>query len=110
MRVAVVGSGFVGQLTAMRLVQKGLAEVVMIDIIEDLPQGLALDVMESAPVEGFEPNIVGTNDFADTAGSDVVVITAGFPRQPGMSRMDLLGKNARVVRDVVEKVAPASPD
>ncbi|HLB61132.1 MAG TPA: malate dehydrogenase [Actinomycetota bacterium] len=110
MRVAVVGSGFVGQLTAMRLVQKGLAEVVMIDIIEDLPQGLALDMMESAPVEGFEPNIVGTNDFADTAGSDVVVITAGFPRQPGMSRMDLLGKNAAIVEDVVEKVTPGSPD
>ena len=110
MRVAVVGSGFVGQLTAMRLVQKGLAEVVMIDIIEDLPQGLALDMMESAPVEGFEPNIVGTNDFADTAGSDVVVITAGFPRQTGMSRMDLLGKNAAIVEDVVEKVTPGSPD
>ena len=110
MRVAVVGSGFVGQLTAMRLVQKGLAEVVMIDIIEDLPQGLALDMMESAPVEGFEPNIVGTNDFADTPGSDVVVITAGFPRQPGMSRMDLLGKNAAIVEDVVEKVTPGSPD
>ena len=110
MRVAVVGSGFVGQLTAMRLVQKGLAEVVMIDIIEDLPQGLALDMMESAPVEGFEPNIVGTNDFADTPGSDVVVITAGFPRQPGMSRMDLLGKNAGIVEDVVEKVTPGSPD
>ena len=110
MLVTVVGSGFVGQTTAMRLVQRGLAEVVLIDIIEGLPQGLALDIRQSAPIVGFEPHLVGTNDYADTAGSDVVVITAGFPRQPGMSRMDLLGKNARVVRDVVEKVAPASPD
>jgi malate dehydrogenase len=110
MRVTIVGSGFVGQTTAMRVVEKGLAEVVLIDIVEGLPQGLALDIRESSPIEGFEPNITGTNDYADTAGSDVVVITAGFPRQPGMSRMDLLGKNAAVVRDVVENVAPGSPD
>jgi malate dehydrogenase len=110
MRVTVVGSGFVGQTTAMRLVEGGLADVVLIDIVEDLPQGLALDLKESAPVVGFEPAIVGTNDYADTAGSDVVVITAGFPRQPGMSRMDLLGKNAGIVRDVVHKVVPGSPD
>jgi malate dehydrogenase len=100
----------VGQTTAMRVVEKGLAEVVLIDIVEGLPQGLALDIRESSPIEGFEPNITGTNDYADTAGSDVVVITAGFPRQPGMSRMDLLGKNATVVRDVVENVVPGSPD
>ena len=110
MRVTVVGSGFVGQTTAMRIAEKGLAEVVLIDIIEGLPQGLALDIRESSPIEGFEPLVVGTNDYADTAGSDVVVITAGFPRQPGMSRMDLLGKNAAVVRDVVEQVAPGSAD
>jgi malate dehydrogenase len=110
MRVTIVGSGFVGQTTAMRVVEKGLAEVVLIDIVEGLPQGLALDIRESSPTEGFEPNITGTNDYADTAGSDVVVITAGFPRQPGMSRMDLLGKNATVVRDVVENVVPGSPD
>ena len=109
MRVTIVGSGFVGQTTAMRVVEKGLAEVVLIDIVEGLPQGLALDIRESSPIEGFEPNVIGTNDYADTAGSDVVVITAGFPRQPGMSRMDLLGKNAAVVRDVVENVAPGSP-
>ena len=109
MRVTIVGSGFVGQTTAMRVVEKGLAEVVLIDIVEGLPRGLALDIRESSPIEGFEPNVIGTNDYADTAGSDVVVITAGFPRQPGMSRMDLLGKNAAVVRDVVENVAPGSP-
>jgi malate dehydrogenase len=110
MRVTVVGSGFVGQTTAMRLVQKGIAEVVLIDIVEGLPQGLALDLRQSAPVVGFEPHVIGTNDYADTKGSDVVVITAGFPRQPGMSRMDLLGRNAGVVRSVVEQVAPDSPD
>jgi len=110
MRVTVVGSGFVGQTTAMRLSQKGLAEVVLIDIIEGLPQGLALDIRESSPIEGFEPNVTGTNDYADTAGSDVVIVTAGFPRQPGMSRMDLLGKNAGIVREVVEKVTPGSPN
>ena len=110
MRVTIVGSGFVGQTTAMRVVEKGLAEVVLIDIVEGLPQGLALDIRESSPIEGFEPNVIGTNDYADTAGSDVVVITAGFPRQSGMSRMDLLGKNAAVVRDVVENVVPGSPN
>ncbi|MGH2591799.1 MAG: malate dehydrogenase [Actinomycetota bacterium] len=110
MRVTVVGSGFVGQTTAMRLVERGLAEVVLIDIVEGLPQGLALDIRESAPVVGFEPNVTGTNDYADTSGSDVVVVTAGFPRQPGMSRMDLLGRNAGIVREVVERVTPGSPD
>src|SRR6266496_4270653 len=102
MRVTVVGSGFVGATTAMRVVQKGLADdVVLIDIIEGLPQGLALDMRESSPIEGFEPTIRGTNDYADTRDSDVVVITAGLPRQPGMSRMDLLEKNAGILRAVV---------
>jgi len=110
MRVTIVGSGFVGQTTAMRLVQKGVAEVVLIDIIEGLPQGLALDMRQSAPVVGFEPHVIGTNDYTDTKDSDVVVVTAGFPRQPGMSRMDLLGKNAGIVRSVIEQVAPGSPE
>jgi malate dehydrogenase len=111
MRVTIVGSGFVGATTAMRVVQKGLAEeVVLIDIIEGLPQGLSLDMKESAPIEGFEPNVVGTNDYADTAGSDVVVITAGLPRQPGMSRMDLLDKNAGIIREVVRQAVERSPD
>ncbi|MFM8944584.1 MAG: malate dehydrogenase [Actinomycetota bacterium] len=109
MRVTVVGSGFVGHTTAMRLVERGF-EVVLTDIVEGLPQGLALDMRQSSPVVGFEPRITGTNDYADTAGSDVVVITAGFPRQPGMSRMDLLGKNAGIVREVVQRIAPTSPD
>jgi malate dehydrogenase len=110
MKTTVVGSGFVGQTAAMRLLEKGLGEVVLIDIIEGKPQGLALDLMEAAPVQGYEPTVVGTNDYTDTAGSDVVVITAGFPRQPGMSRMDLLGKNAGIMRDVVANVVPGSPD
>ena len=110
MRVTVVGSGFVGATTAMRVAQKGLAdEVVMVDIIEGLPQGLALDMNQSSPIEGFEPVVRGTNDYGDTAGSDVVVITAGLPRQPGMSRMDLLQKNAGIMRQVAEQVRSTSP-
>ena len=110
MKITVVGSGFVGQTAAMRLLEKGLGEVCLIDIIEGKPQGLALDLKEAAPVEGYEPAVTGTNDYADTAGSDVVVITAGFPRQPGMSRMDLLGKNAAIMSDVIANVTPGSPD
>jgi malate dehydrogenase len=110
MKVTIVGSGFVGQTTAMRILEKGLAEVCLIDIIEDKPQGLALDLKEAAPVEGYEPLVTGTNDYADTADSDIVVITAGFPRQPGMSRMDLLGKNAAIMSDVIERIVPGSPD
>src|SRR4029450_7189203 len=110
MKITVVGSGFVGQTAAMRLLEKELGDVVLIDIIEGKPQGLALDLKEAAPVEGYEPTIVGTNDYADTAGAGVVVITAGCARQPGMSRMDLLGKNAAIMRDVMGNVVPGSPD
>ena len=110
MKITVVGSGFVGQTTAMRVLERGLGEVCLIDIIEGKPQGIALDLRQAAPVEGYEPTIVGTNDYADTAGSDVVAITAGFPRQPGMSRMDLLGKNAGIMREVVANLVPGSPD
>jgi malate dehydrogenase len=109
-KVTVVGAGFVGATTAMRVAQKGLSdEVVMVDIVEGLPQGLALDMNQSSPVEGFEPVVRGTNDYADTSGSDVVVITAGLPRQPGMSRMDLLEKNAGIMRDVAGRVKDTSP-
>jgi malate dehydrogenase len=110
MKVTVVGSGFVGATTAMRVAQKGLAdEVVMVDVVEGLPQGLALDMNQSSPVEGFEPVLRGTNDYADGQGSDVVVITAGLPRQPGMSRMDLLGKNAGIMRQVGDRIRETSP-
>jgi malate dehydrogenase len=110
MKVTIVGSGFVGQTTAMRILEKRLAEVCLIDIIEDKPQGLALDLKEAAPVEGYEPLVTGTNDYADTVDSDIVVITAGFPRQPGMSRMDLLGKNAAIMSDVIARIVPGSPE
>ncbi|HEV8681166.1 MAG TPA: malate dehydrogenase [Actinomycetota bacterium] len=111
MKVTIVGSGFVGATTAMRVGQRGLAdEVVLIDIIEGLPQGLALDMNQSSPIEGFEPVLRGTNDYSDTTGSDVAVITAGLPRQPGMSRMDLLEKNAGIVGEVTRQIADGSPE
>jgi len=110
MKITVVGSGFVGQTAAMRMLERNYADVVLIDIVEGKPQGIALDLKEAAPVEGYEPAIVGTNDYADTAGSDIVVITAGLPRKPGMSRMDLLGMNAGIMNDVIAKVTPGSPD
>ncbi len=110
-KVTVVGAGNVGSNTARRVAEKGYAdEVTMIDIVEGLPQGLALDINQSAPVEGFETRVSGTNDYAETAGSDVVVITAGLARQPGMSRMDLLDKNADIVAGVTEQVAEHSPE
>jgi malate dehydrogenase len=110
-RVTVVGAGNVGSNTARRIAEKNLSdEVVMTDIVEGLPQGLALDINQSAPVERFETRVVGTNDYADTAGSDVVVITAGLPRKPGMSRMDLLDANSEIVGGVTEQIAKHSPD
>ena len=109
MKITVVGSGFVGQTAAMRILEQRLGDVCLIDIIEGKPQGLALDLRQASPIEGYEPSVVGTNDYAETAGSDVVVITAGFPRQSGMSRMDLLGRNAAIMRDVVGRITPGSP-
>lgn len=109
-KVTVVGAGNVGSNTARRIAERGIAEeVVMIDIVEGLPQGLALDINQSAPTEGFDTFVTGTNDYADTADSDVVVITAGKPRTPGMSRMDLLADNARIVGGVTEQIAQHSP-
>jgi len=110
-KVTVVGAGNVGSNTARRIAEKDLAhEVVMIDIVEGLPQGLALDINQSAPVERFSSHVTGTNDYADTAGSDVCVITAGLPRKPGMSRMDLLEKNAEIVGGVTKQLVEHSPD
>ncbi|MEA2497948.1 MAG: malate dehydrogenase [Actinomycetota bacterium] len=110
-KVTVVGAGNVGSNTARRIAEKDLAdEVVMIDIVEGLPQGLALDINQSAPTERFEAHVTGTNDYADTAGSDVVVITAGLPRKPGMSRMDLLDANSKIVGGVTEQIAEHSPE
>ncbi len=109
-RVTVVGAGFVGATTAQRLVEKDIADVVLVDIVDGLPQGKALDMMESAPIEGFKSQITGTNSYADTKGSDVIVITAGLARKPGMSRDDLLFKNAEIISGVVTECAKASPN
>ncbi|HEX2180376.1 MAG TPA: malate dehydrogenase, partial [Actinomycetota bacterium] len=109
-KITVVGAGFVGRTTAMRIAESNLADVCLVDVIEGWPQGLALDMRHSAPVQGIEVQVVGTNDYADTAGSDVVVITAGLPRGPGMSRMDLLEKNAAIVGSVCDLIKESSPD
>jgi malate dehydrogenase len=109
-KVTVVGSGNVGAEVAQRLVDRQMADVVMVDIIEGVPQGKALDMLESGPIEGYDVKIRGTNDYAETAHSDLVVITAGFARKPGMSRDDLLRKNYEVIKGVTEQVAKYSPE
>ena len=109
-RVTVVGAGNVGATTAQRIAEAGLADVVLVDIVEGLPQGKALDLAEAAPVMAHDARITGTNDYADTAGSAVVVVTSGLARQPGMSRDDLLAKNAGIVRSVVEQAVRYSPN
>jgi len=111
MKITVVGCGFYGSTLVQRIAEADYAdEVVMTDIIEGKPQGLALDMMQSRPVEGFDTRIVGTNGYDETAGSEVCVITAGLPRKPGMSRMDLLEVNAKIVGDVTDKLVAGSPD
>src|SRR5688572_5166479 len=111
MKVTIVGSGFYGSTTALRIAEADIVdEVVMVDIIEDKPQGLALDMMQCRPIERFETRIVGSNTYDATAGSDVCVITAGLPRKPGMSRMDLLEVNAKIVGDVTRQLVAGSPD
>ena len=109
-KVTVIGAGNVGATTAQRIAEAGLADVVLVDIVEGLPQGKGLDLAEAAPVVGHDSRVSGTNDYADTAGSDIVVVTSGLARQPGMSRDDLLAKNAGIVRAVVEQAARHSPD
>jgi malate dehydrogenase len=109
-KVTVIGAGNVGATTAQRIAEAGLADVVLIDIVEGLPQGKGLDLAEAAPVVGHDSRITGTNDYADTAGSDIVVITSGIARKPGMSRDDLMQTNAGIVRGVVEQAAKHSPD
>ena len=109
-KVTVVGAGNVGATTAQRLADAEIADVVMIDILEGIPQGKGLDMMEACPVSGSDVNIIGTNDYKDTAGSDIVVITAGLPRKAGMSRDDLLKKNYEIVKAVTEQAVKNSPD
>jgi malate dehydrogenase len=109
-KVTVIGAGNVGATTAQRIAEAGLADVVLVDIVEGLPQGKGLDLAEAAPVVRHDAKVVGTNDYADTAGSDVIVVTSGLARQPGMSRDDLLAKNAGIVKAVVSASAAQSPD
>ena len=110
-KVTVVGAGKYGSTTVQRIAEWDIVdEVVMTDIVDGLPQGLALDMNQSRSILGYRTMVTGTNDYADTAGSDVVVITAGLPRKPGMSRMDLLGVNAKIVKAVVQEVVEHSPN
>jgi malate dehydrogenase len=109
-KVTVVGAGNVGATCAQVLAQRDYADVVLVDIKEGLPQGKALDINQMGAVLGYEPNVTGSNDYAATAGSEVVVITAGLPRSPGMSRDDLVTTNEKIVKDVTEKVIAESPD
>ncbi len=110
-RITVVGAGKYGSTTVQRLAEWDIVdEVVMTDIVEGLPQGLALDMNQSRPVMGHRTKVVGTNDYADTANSDVVIITAGLPRKPGMTRMDLLEVNAKIVKSVTEEIVRYSPN
>jgi len=110
-KITVVGAGNVGATAAQGLARRELArEVVMIDIMEGIPQGKGLDQWESAPIEGWDARVRGTNDYADTAGSDLVVVTAGIARKPGMSREDLLNTNAGIVRQVSENIRKSSPN
>src|SRR3954447_24485839 len=109
-KVTIVGSGNVGATAAHWIASKELADVVLIDIVEGVPQGKALDLLEAMPIEKRDSFITGTNDYADTANSDIVVITAGIPRKPGMSRDDLLNTNYKIMQDVVGKVVANSPN
>src|SRR3954466_7743917 len=109
-KITVVGAGNVGATTAQRLAERDYADVVLVDIVEGMPQGKALDLNQSGPVLGYEAKVVGTNGYEETSGSEIVVITSGFPRQPGMSRDDLLAKNKEIVGGVAAEVKDRSPD
>ena len=109
-KITVVGAGNVGATAAQLVVEKHLGDVVLVDIVEGVPQGKALDLTESGPVEGFDSRITGANGYDDTADSDVIVITAGIPRKPGMSRDDLLKTNYNIVKSVTEQVVARSPN
>jgi malate dehydrogenase len=109
-KVTVVGAGNIGGTTALHLAMRNFADVVLVDIVEGLPQGKALDILESGPIIRFDSNVVGTNSYQETAGSDVVVITSGKPRQPGMSREDLLNENQGIVQSVTEQLVEHSPN
>ena len=109
-KVTVIGAGNVGANTAQKIAAKELADVVLVDVVDGVPQGKGLDMLESAPIEGYDVAITGANDYEATANSDVVVITAGFPRKPGMSRDDLLLANYEVVKTATEQAVKYSPN
>ncbi len=109
-KITVVGAGFVGSTLVQRLVERDYADVVMFDIIPNMPQGKALDMLQAGPVLGYDSLVTGTNDYADTADSDIVVITSGFPRKPGMTRDDLVKKNQEIITQVTQVVVKHSPD
>jgi malate dehydrogenase len=109
-KITVIGAGFVGSTLVQRLAERDYADVVMFDIIPNMPQGKALDLLQAGPVLGFDSLVAGTNDYADTANSDIVVITSGFPRKPGMTRDDLVKKNQEIVSQVTREVVRHSPD
>ena len=109
-KITVVGAGNVGATTAQRLAEKELCDVVLVDIVDGVPQGKALDLTEAAPVEKHDAHLIGTNGYEDTTGSDIVIITAGIPRKPGMSRDDLIGTNANIVKNVAQEIAARSPE
>lgn len=109
-KITIIGAGNVGATCAHWAASKELGDIVLIDVVEGVPQGKALDLMEAAPIEGYDCKIIGTNDYADTAGSDLIIITAGVARKPGMSRDDLLSTNAVIVKEVTERAVRLSPD
>src|SRR5690242_18521746 len=109
-KITVVGAGFVGSTLVQRLAERDYADVAMFDIIPKMPQGKALDLLQAGPVLGYDSLVIGTNDYVDTANSDIVVITSGLPRKPGMTRDDLVKKNQEIVTGVVEQVVKYSPD
>ena len=109
-KITIVGAGFVGATAAHWCASKELGDVVLMDIVEGMPQGKALDLLQAGPVEGYDLRIIGTNDYKDTANSNIVVITAGLPRKPGMTREDLVSVNAKIIRSVIENVVAYSPN
>jgi len=109
-KITIVGAGFVGSTAAHWIAAKELGAIVMVDIVEGIPQGKGLDLLEASPIEGFDLNVIGTNDYADTANSDVIIVTSGAPRKPGMSREDLIKVNANITRDCIEKASKHSPN
>jgi malate dehydrogenase len=110
MKISIIGAGNVGATLAKRIIESEIADVVLLDVFKDMAQGKALDLLHAAPVAGYQREIIGTDDYREIKDSKIVVITAGFPRQPGMSRADLISKNGKVIKEVVSNIKRQSPD